>query len=333
MMYCTECFLKVCGSNFWKYCDMNSDGTMTESEWSNCLGLNVNSKTLFIFQISNNGILTLQYFSVSFRLFMSLSSKEDLQSRRGSDGPSSSRKTTPRGRERSDGKTEVEGEEVTNADEVFDDCWTANRKALESTRLASYDAYVPECQPDGKYQPTQCFKVTYMSLNIICKNVLPHLIFNSCISLQSSGYCWCVNATSGRPIPGTSVHGTRPACSAGSGISHSHADGGLGASAAAFSTSPTVQKRWKKCPRPEKELFLRNLMDFMTHGFSSSSNRTQTLTYLFEGANADLTNEQRVAKWQFMLMDVNRDQVCSQPKIIQRAAQCYFKTLNFHFSR
>ena len=123
-----------------------------------------------------------------------------------------------------------------------------------------------------------------------------------------------MNATSGRPIPGTSVHGTRPACSAGgAGIGPSQADGGgLGASAAAFSTSPTVvQKRWKKCPRPEKELFLRNLMDFMTHGFSSSSNRTQTLTYLFEGANADLTNEQRVAKWQFMLMDVNRDQVCS----------------------
>ena len=95
---------------------------------------------------------------------MSLSSKEDLQSRRGSDGPSSPRKTTPRGRERSDGKTEAEGEEVTNADEVFDDCWTANRKALESTRLASYDAYVPECQPDGKYQPTQCFKVMSLKL-------------------------------------------------------------------------------------------------------------------------------------------------------------------------
>ena len=86
---------------------------------------------------------------------MSLSSKEDLQTRRGSDGP---RKTSPRGRERSDGKPEPEGE--ANADEVFDDCWTANRKALESTRLASYDAYVPECQPDGKYKPTQCFKVT-----------------------------------------------------------------------------------------------------------------------------------------------------------------------------
>ena len=35
---------KVCGANFWKYCDMNSDGKMTKREWGNCLGLNVNSK-------------------------------------------------------------------------------------------------------------------------------------------------------------------------------------------------------------------------------------------------------------------------------------------------
>ena len=35
---------KVCGANFRKYCDMNSDRKMTEREWGNCLGLNVNSK-------------------------------------------------------------------------------------------------------------------------------------------------------------------------------------------------------------------------------------------------------------------------------------------------
>ena len=35
---------KVCAGNFWRYCDMDSDGAMTKSEWSNCLGLNVNSE-------------------------------------------------------------------------------------------------------------------------------------------------------------------------------------------------------------------------------------------------------------------------------------------------
>ena len=34
---------------------------------------------------------------------------------------------------------------------------------------------------------------------------------------QSSGYCWCVNSTSGRPIPGTSLHNARPNCEAQTG--------------------------------------------------------------------------------------------------------------------
>ena len=34
---------------------------------------------------------------------------------------------------------------------------------------------------------------------------------------QSSGYCWCVNSTSGRPIPGTSLHNARPNCKAPTG--------------------------------------------------------------------------------------------------------------------
>ena len=67
-------------------------------------------------------------------------------------------------------------------------------------------------------------------------------------------------------------------------------------------------KSWKKCPSDEREKFLRNVMDFMTNAFSSS-NRTQMLTFLFNGENAGLTNEQRVAKWQFILMDINRDKV------------------------
>ena len=40
-------------------------------------------------------------------------------------------------------------------------------------------------------------------------------------------------------------------------------------------------------------------MDFMTNAFSSS-NRTQMLTFLFNGENAAFTNEQLVAEWQFI---------------------------------
>ena len=33
------------------------------------------------------------------------------------------------------------------------------------------------------------------------------------------------------------------------------------------------------------------------------------LTFLFNEENAALTSEQRVAKWQFIVMDINRDKV------------------------
>ena len=64
----------------------------------------------------------------------------------------------------------------------------------------------------------------------------------------------------------------------------------LGASAAAFAAGGGAavmaqNKSWKKCPTDEREKFLRNVMDFMTNAFSSS-NRTQMLTFLFNGENA-----------------------------------------------
>ena len=68
------------------------------------------------------------------------------------------------------------------------------------------------------------------------------------------------------------------------------------------------KKSWKKCPSDEREIFLRNVMDFMINAFSSF-NRTQMLTFLLNGENSGLTNEQRVAKWQFILMDINCDKV------------------------
>ena len=77
---------------------------------------------------------------------------------------------------------------------------------------------------------------------------------------------------------------------------------------------------WKKCPSDEREKFLRNVMDFMTNAFSSS-NRTQMLTFLFNGENAGLTNEQRVAKWQFIIMDINRDKVRGKYQKVARISR------------
>ena len=85
--------------------------------------------------------------------------------------------------------------------------------------------------------------------------------------------------------------------------------GWLDALAPAFAAGEAAvmarKKSWKKCPSDKREKVLRNVMDFMTNAFSSS-NRTQMLTFLFNGEIMGLTNEQRAAKWQFILMDISQ---------------------------
>ena len=93
---------------------------------------------------------------------MSLSSKEDQIQQRGRGGGisdhSSSRSRNQHRNYRKGSSTaarlddvEGEGEEEDLVGGVNEDCRTAKRKALESTRLGSYDAYVPENQPDARY--------------------------------------------------------------------------------------------------------------------------------------------------------------------------------------
>lgn len=52
---------------------------------------------------------------------------------------------------------------------------------------SSFGAYCPQCDTNGNFLPQQC--------------------------LGSTGYCWCVNITSGNVIPNTSKKaGTKPDC-------------------------------------------------------------------------------------------------------------------------
>lgn len=56
----------------------------------------------------------------------------------------------------------------------------------EGQRAARSALYIPECTADGRYNKLQCY--------------------------NSTGYCWCVNEDTGKPIPGTSAKDRRPAC-------------------------------------------------------------------------------------------------------------------------
>ena len=71
--------------------------------------------------------------------------------------------------------------------------------------------------------------------------------------------------------------------------------------------SNEASRPWKKCPPSEKKKFLQHLLDFLTSSFAGSD-RT-SLRFLLEGQNADLTLEEKVAKWQFIQMDRNKNNV------------------------
>jgi hypothetical protein len=45
------------------------------------------------------------------------------------------------------------------------DCWAENRAAIESSRDANHNAYVPECMPDGRFQVVQCYKVRLQAVD------------------------------------------------------------------------------------------------------------------------------------------------------------------------
>ena len=73
---------KVCARHFWKYCDLKSDGRLTRSEWTQCLGLDTNSKLRYFENMYiwfNRLALHFSqfFFSVPFTAFMSLHSRED----------------------------------------------------------------------------------------------------------------------------------------------------------------------------------------------------------------------------------------------------------------
>ena len=139
---------------------------------------------------------------------MSLSSKEDQIQQRGRGGGISDHSSSrSRNRHRNNRKgsstaaplNDGEGEEELVGG-VTEDCRTAKHKALESTRLGSYDAYVPECQPDGRYQPTQCFKVS----SDRCRAIL--FIQNNCTEGQWISPLICGSGVQDKRYPGGSIH-------------------------------------------------------------------------------------------------------------------------------
>nr|XP_046245946.1 SPARC-related modular calcium-binding protein 1-like isoform X2 [Scatophagus argus] len=81
------------------------------------------------------------------------------------------------------------------------------------------ERFIPECTADGRYSPVQCHVAT--------------------------GYCWCVRADSGRPLPGTSARNHIPDCN---GAEDAAAD-------SSYRAKPLLG-----CPGARKKHFLQSLV-------------------------------------------------------------------------
>ncbi|XP_069042499.1 SPARC-related modular calcium-binding protein 1-like [Lepisosteus oculatus] len=102
-------------------------------------------------------------------------------------------------------------------------CERERIQVLDQARvLGRDDLFVPECRSDGRFSPVQCHRAT--------------------------GYCWCVRAETGRPLPGTSTRNRLPDCSAAES-----ARSGL-------SDRDYRDRALPGCPGPKKRAFLHQLL-------------------------------------------------------------------------
>ncbi|CAN7937735.1 unnamed protein product [Ixodes hexagonus] len=134
-------------------------------------------------------------------------------------------------------------------DDEVQDCSSARRLAQEAHRLAPKGRiYVPECGSDGNYAEAQCH----------------------------TGYCWCVNQRTGRPIRGIATLGVKPDCAA----------------------ARLLARSFKGCSYKKKQTFLTELVN----NFRREKERNA------RSGTAPITRDEAV-RWKFSSLDVNLNKV------------------------
>ncbi|CAM4700792.1 unnamed protein product [Caretta caretta] len=140
-------------------------------------------------------------------------------------------------------------------------CEQERLEALEEIQQHQQEGtFVPECEGDGTYKPVQCH--------------------------QATGYCWCVQADTGRPVPGTSTRNFPPDCESDA------------AAKSAEMSSLFRDRALPGCPGPKKAEFLSSLMKALASDMIES--RLMLITYR---RLSDRSLEERAARWHFVRLD------------------------------
>ena len=191
---------KSCAKTFDLYCDLDGDSKVTLKEWTLCLGI-VNSQT---FSRTTSTTKRLRQYGNAERYLTSTSNGDVLDNydaiNQSFDATETDSSFSPN---LLDFEVEEKSENAENS-QNFDadlgktlflketepsvlDCFTERQMALELDKLEPEGhVFIPSCLATGEYAPAQCH--------------------------TSTGYCWCVDDVTGRPIPGTSTHDVTPNC-------------------------------------------------------------------------------------------------------------------------
>ncbi|XP_060563303.1 SPARC-related modular calcium-binding protein 1-like isoform X13 [Ruditapes philippinarum] len=158
-------------------------------------------------------------------------------------------------------------DKTTHAPEVktteANDCRTDRESALEQEKdNPKAGIFVPKCTPEGKWSRAQCHDAT--------------------------GYCWCVEENSGRPITGTSTHGEHPKCD--------------------FDAERNIPGSVSiGCSYAEKQNFLADLLATLTQEMAqyALNNRTDHSALVVD---PNQTVHERAVHWKFNVLDTNKNQ-------------------------
>ncbi|KAG5677833.1 hypothetical protein PVAND_007556 [Polypedilum vanderplanki] len=246
---------KRCGHRFGKYCDTNKDLSISREEFHHCLSKEQQRHLASARGGLANGLNTddldddEDYNEEESDELMTMSNMGNRFSGLPIRTTDDSRYQSVLWRQH--GKTTLNLQNESDSrdpDDEINDCIKDRKNALEDK---SDTLFLPECTPDGRYMRVQCYR--------------------------STGYCWCVNEDTGKPIPGTSLKDKRPTCD-----------------------SHVAARAMPGCP--QKNEFLKDLKEFFKTQITSSSNLGADNTKWG-------TEDEKIATLSFVLLDKNKNSV------------------------
>ncbi|XP_014666205.1 PREDICTED: SPARC-related modular calcium-binding protein 1-like [Priapulus caudatus] len=246
---------RPCARNFVKYCDLDQDNKIAKSEWSLCLGVDTTNET----DVSSPA------YSEGPKLREDDMNGPTLWNRQTSSKVSNK---NPKSKKRKARKQKIkENASPTGDASAIANCQEERNNALDhQARDPEGGVFVPMCADDedtALFQEAQCH--------------------------ASTGYCWCVDPNTGRPIPGTSTQHQTPDCEA---VKLEKDDKNVGG-----------RLDWKGCKNDKKKRkFVEELIGEIKKSMAEENNNSSTSLQRIEPNQIDRDS---AIKWKFMKLDTN----------------------------